>query len=996
MSATESIKLDEALVAKTVLARRIDVFNDRTLAASLTSPLGTVLLAWVQAAVAGWGWAATWLVAINLCEILIIVIGRRYRAARNRNADPRPYLKWLLIGETLVGLAWGSSVWFFWREGQYLYYVLNLTLLVGVSGVCIVVMSPFRLGMAFFTGGVLLLPILHVALVPNQFGLEISIGLAILFVLELQYASVAERQLIDGLDQEVRNEALVRELETSRAELSRAQSVGNVGSWVYDIANDTMRLSAETCHIFGIPEGTTGGRDSYLTRTHAQDRDAVDRAWQDSLAKKTPFDFEHRIVVGDAVRWIRQKAELEFASDGTPIGAVGITQDITDRRKAEDQAHNLAMVLDQVQDQVTVTDLDGVVTYVNQAELKAMQHSREDVLGRHVSSYGDDPLAAASQEEIVRFTRSNGSWSGNVVNFVGDGSRMILDLRTALVHDASGKAVAMVGTATDVTGRWEAEQALRESEARFRNLLQNIPSVAVQGYLCDGTTHYWNKASENIYGYTAEEALGRSLLDLIIPAEMRVGVSEAMQQMFATGEPIPAGELSLMRKDGSRVSVFSSHAFVQVPGQAAEMFCVDIDLTERKRTETELEQHRHHLEELVASRTTELEATKDAAEAANRAKSVFLANMSHELRTPMNGVMGMIDLVLRRATDPQQIDWLNKSKGSAKHLLDVINDILDISKIESNRMVLEQKDFSLPQAIDDVLNMQGAAAMVKGLSMSSDIDPSLPVMLCGDVVRLKQILINFVGNAVKFSDHGQITVRARSVEKDGQGLLLRIEVADQGIGISHEQQERLFHAFTQADESMTRRYGGTGLGLVISKRLAVLMGGDAGVESTLGVGSTFWFTTRLAKKELAPVATEPTESTSASERLRLRYFGHRILVVDDEPVNREVAQIQLEAVDLAVDTASDGAEAIAMAERVIYAAILMDMQMPGVNGLEATREIRQLRGYRDIPIIAMTANAFPEDKARCYEAGMNDFLIKPFDPDALFATLLRSLDQNHA
>jgi CheY-like chemotaxis protein/anti-sigma regulatory factor (Ser/Thr protein kinase) len=251
---------------------------------------------------------------------------------------------------------------------------------------------------------------------------------------------------------------------------------------------------------------------------------------------------------------------------------------------------------------------------------------------------------------------------------------------------------------------------------------------------------------------------------------------------------------------------------------------------------------------------------------------------------------------------------------------------------------------------------------------------------------VKQILINFTGNAIKFSERGQITVRAHAVEKTDTSVLVRIEVSDQGIGISPEQQERLFHAFMQADDSMTRKYGGTGLGLIISKRLALLMGGNVGVESTPGVGSTFWFTARMAAKEVPAVEADPAAISSDATIIRQRYFAHRILVVDDEPINREVAQMQLDALDLIVDTAEDGAEAI-------YAAIFMDMRMPNVNGLDATRQIRQLPEYKHVPIIAMTANVFDEDKAQCIAAGMDDFLTKPFTPTELFAVLLRSLER---
>jgi CheY-like chemotaxis protein/anti-sigma regulatory factor (Ser/Thr protein kinase) len=365
--------------------------------------------------------------------------------------------------------------------------------------------------------------------------------------------------------------------------------------------------------------------------------------------------------------------------------------------------------------------------------------------------------------------------------------------------------------------------------------------------------------------------------------------------------------------------------------------------------------------------------------------------MSHELRTPMNGVMGMIDLVLRRATDPKQIDWLNKSKTSAQHLLGVINDILDVSKIESGRLTLKEKNFSLSAVFDDALQMQVQAAHAKGLHLLCEISPALPDLLYGDDTRLRQILINFIGNAIKFSERGQITVRASPVEEISRSVLLRIEVTDQGIGIGREQQTRLFHAFTQADGSMTRKYGGTGLGLVISKRIAQLMGGTVGVISEEGQGSTFWATVRLMKgTELA--ASPPSENIDAEALIRQHHAGKLILITDDEPINLEIARIQLEAVGLVVEVAENGAEAITLARQRTYAAILMDMQMPIVNGLEATQEIREIPGYRLTPIIAMTANAFAEDRSRCLEAGMNDFVIKPFSPDVLFSTLSKWLE----
>jgi len=309
-------------------------------------------------------------------------------------------------------------------------------------------------------------------------------------------------------------------------------------------------------------------------------------------------------------------------------------------------------------------------------------------------------------------------------------------------------------------------------------------------------------------------------------------------------------------------------------------------------------------------------------------------------------------------------------------------------------MTLEKTQVSINSLLSNVSSILTERAKAKGLQLRVQITPLLPDVY-GDPMRLQQALLNYTSNAIKFTEKGTVTLRALVSEETADTALLRFEVEDSGIGISAEILPQLFNAFEQADSSITRKYGGTGLGLAITRSLAKLMDGEAGVESKPGIGSTFWFTARLKKIKSAEalVPTQTLTTVNAETSIRERFHGRNILVVDDKPLKREVAQFQLELTGLVVDTAEDGAVAIAMAREKTYAAIFMDMQMPNVDGLAATRQIRQISGYQLTPIIAITGNAFAEDKIRCIEAGMNDFLTKPIYPDVLFATLLRWLER---
>jgi len=658
----------------------------------------------------------------------------------------------------------------------------------------------------------------------------------------------------------------------------------------------------------------------------------------------------------------------------------------------------LETVVEAMGDAIIVRDLEQRVLVANREAEHLSGLQAADLVGQ---VHPQTLLAQDHSKEILAACRR--AVAENVQVHIPDclqrtaGGTRLLDATTGPLHDAQGAVNGHYLILRDLTEQRRNERALRESEQRLALSLDGAGLGSWEWQIPSDTLRI-SERSAQMMGLPQQAVMPRQdWLQRVHPDDLQA-LGAAPPDRFDNEVGMSTVEFRIRHQDGGWVWLHSAGRTIghDAAGHPLRAVGIHMNITERKRQEEELRAHREHLEAMVAQRTAELVEARARAEEGSWAKSRFVANMSHEIRTPMNSILGLAGLLRQQGATPAQALQLDKIVTAGRHLLDILNDILDLSKIEANKLALEVVDFSLPTIMDQVRSITLLPAEVKGLALTFDDGaPAVPAWLRGDPTRLRQAMLNYVGNALKFTERGSVAVRVQLVRAQGETLLLRFEVEDTGPGLEPRQLERLFDSFEQGDASTTRRHGGTGLGLAIVRRLAVLMGGEAGVDSALGRGSRFWFTAQLQRGTAQEAAPQP-EAANAAAALREHHAGARVLLAEDNEVNRMLGVGMLEAVGLQADTAVDGEQAVRKVLAAPPALVLMDIQMPGMDGLAATREIRSHKALRALPIVAMTASAFSEDRTNCLAAGMNDFVTKPVDPPVLYAKLLHWLDLEEA
>ena len=773
------------------------------------------------------------------------------------------------------------------------------------------------------------------------------------------------------------NQRLVQEIEEER-KISRAFrqreeqarlffDAARMGTWRWDLASGEVIGDAPMKRLYGLDSDSEPTINEYFELIRPEDREAVRAVLTEALAGGCPYNAEFRVIHPDgSSHWIAARGTVLRGANDAPVAMIGINLDVDVRKIGEiallESNRQFEILADSIPQMVWMANPDGFIFWYNARWYTYTGTTPEQMQGWGWKSVHDPETLPHVMEQWQASIASGDPFAMETPLRGNDGSFRWFLTRVIPVRDSLGNVVRWFGTNTDITDAYRARQALSESEHQLRQLADSMPQL-----VCvtnpEGYVEWWNQRWYAYSGMTPQEAAGFGWTS-VIHADDRESTERNWLRALATGNPYE-GEYRWRRNDGIyRWFLARAVPVRDTSGAIVKWFATGTDIEDYKRAGQEVKILNAGLEE----RNENLLAQTQRAEDANLAKSEFLSGMSHEIRTPMNAILGMADLLSESPLDPQQRQYVDVFHRAGASLLAIINNVLDLSKIESGHFELEKIEFNLEDVVERSIELTALKAMPKGLKLLSRIDPDVPMNLIGDPTRLQQVLINLLGNSLKFTEAGQIVLSVQRYHPSAPGTL-EIVVSDTGIGIAPDKLSSIFDDFTQADTSITRKHGGTGLGLGICRRLVGCMGGQITAESTMGVGSTFRF-----RAQFGIGASEQTSSEVSD------FFGSRVLVIESDAISRLIYRETLTAwglISCECSTAREGSAQIFEASRKgePFSLLILERQLPDMDGFNAVKVIR--KAAHGIPIVMLASESRPGDATKCQEAGVAGYAIKP-------------------
>ncbi|TKB91685.1 MAG: PAS domain S-box protein [Nitrospira sp.] len=781
-------------------------------------------------------------------------------------------------------------------------------------------------------------------------------------------------------------------LEAVSHRLQIATESAGIGIWEYEVQENRLVWDARMLALYDYElERFPGAYEAWSQRLHPEDKPQAERALQEAIEGRRQFDTEFRLILPNgSFRHIKAHAQVLKTDDGVPTRMIGVNYDITDRKQAEEDRQEQALRLRAIVDYA----VDGIITINERGLIESFNPAAERLFGYTAAEAIDQPVTrlmpAALSLDHDRDKAKSISFRQEIVGHRNDGSLFPLELGLSDTH--LGRRRIFTGIVHDMTSEKNRTMELVDTFTAIDRVLATVE------FALDGTILTANDNFLQLMGYRLGDLRGQHHRLLCQPAYAASPEYQAFWAKLNRGE-FDAGVYQRIDKHGNIVWIQSSYnPIFDANGIPYKIVKFATDITDRKQAEFRLQQATQEL----ASQNIKLMEAHQSATAATRAKSQFLATMSHEIRTPMNAIIGMADLLQETPLSENQHDYVDRFSRAATGLMELLNSILDISKIEAGQFKLESVPFDLPDLVDKIGELMAIRAGAKKLELVTYVHPDVPANVTGDPTRLRQVFVNLVGNAIKFTDQGEVVLRIEPTQATPGEVTLRIEpgqadsnslrcsVSDTGIGIPTDMLHGIFEDFTQGDSTTTRKYGGTGLGLSISKQLVELMGGELHVESTPGCGSTFSFVIRLAA---APVPTLAPEKTPS-----LAIAGCRILIVDDNDTNRLIVREHLQRFGALLVEASDGVAALAALQKARdqgepFSLAILDYHMPNMNGLELAEAIRVLPDDRTLPLLLTTSEMRGVTEQRAHALGITHTICKPIGRKRLLDSVAAAMGQ---